>query len=389
MSISPAPTRQPKVRALSVRGLQFAMPAGKSYGNSRAMGFTPRSNIIELETDEGVTGIGEAAGSPLVVREYLKMLAPYFIGRSVFDFDAIATHLSNKLYHSGVQNAVTGCMAGINVALYDAIGKTFNVRVCDLLGGCVSTRLPVYASTGYFSDDPDNRYEDMLAKVKRTGKFLGAKIKIGRGVKSDLERVLMARAILGDDLLLIVDMNGSYTPDVALESIRAMAPHNIHWAEEPIPPHDLRGYAELRLRAPVPLSAGEAHYTAREFKNLIDHRCVDILQPSIPYTGGLGEAKRIAFLAQVNNLRLAPHVWGSAIGLAVGCQFGASLAHGPHTDHAPYPSFLEYDVGADNPLRDHMLVEPIKLEDSHVLLPEGPGLGVAIDWDAMEQYRVC
>lgn len=382
------PTRQPRIRAIGMKGYQYIPPAGKSYGNSRAMGFAPRSSIIEVETDEGVVGIGEGAGAPAVVREYLKMLTPHFVGRTIFEFDAIAAWLGNKLYHSGVQNAITGALAGINVALYDAIGKTFNVRVCDLLGGCVTSRMPVYASTGYFSDDPENTYEDMIRKTAGMG-FLGAKIKIGRGVKSDVERAALARELLGPDALLIVDMNGSYTADVALESINAMAPLGLHWVEEPIPPTDLRGYAELRLRAPAPLAAGEAHYTAREFKNLIDQRCIDILQPSIPYTGGLSEAKRIAFLAQLHNLRLAPHVWGSGIGMAVACQFGASLAHGPHTDHPPHPAFLEYDVGAANPLRDVMLTEPIRLEASHVLLPEGPGLGVAIAWDAIEAYRVA
>ena len=254
MTVPPSPTRRPTIRAIRMRGYQYTPPAGKSYGNSRAMGFAPRSSIIEVETDEGVIGVGEAAGAPGVVREYLKTLSPNFIGRSIFDFDAIAAWLYNKLYHSGVQNAITGTLAGINVALFDAIGKTFGVRVCDLIGGCVTTRLPVYASTGYFSDDPDNTYEDMIRKVAGMG-FLGAKIKIGRGVKSDVERTALARDLLGPDALVIVDMNGSYTPDVALESINAMTPYGLHWVEEPIPPTDLRGYAELRLRVSAPLAA--------------------------------------------------------------------------------------------------------------------------------------
>jgi len=378
----------PVIKSLNVAGYQYVLPPEQSYGNARAMGFAPRSSIIEVETDEGVTGVGEAAGSPAVVREYLKMVAPYFIGRSVYDFTQIQAYVYNRMYHSGVQNALTGCLAGIDVALLDAAGKTLGLRVCDLLGGCSATRLPVYASTGYFSDDPDNSFENMLQKACK-GNFLGAKIKIGRGARSDLERVNIAREILGEDILLIVDMNGAYTVDVALESIRQMAPRNIHWVEEPLPPWDLRGYAELRERSPVPLSAGEAHYTAQEFSRLIEQRCIDILQPSIPYTGGLREAQRIAFLAQLHNLRVAPHVWGSAIGLAVACHYGASMPPWPHTDHPARPSFLEFDVGADNPLRDRMLKTPIRLEHSHVLLPDGPGLGIEIDRDAIEEYRVC
>ena len=372
--------RIPRVRSITMFGLQYTPPPGTSYGNARAMGFAPRSSIVQVETDEGVVGIGEAAGNPLIVREHLKTLAPYFVGRSIFDFPLVQSFVMNRMYHDGVQNELTGALSGIDVALLDAQGRTLGVRVCDLLGGCGATRFPVYASTGYFSDDPDNRFEDMLAKAARLG-FLGAKIKIGRGPKSDLQRVGIAREILGRDLLLIVDINAAYTADVALESIRAMAPHGLHWVEEPLPPWDLRGYAELR--------AGEAHYTAREFAQLIEHRCVDIVQPSITYTGGLHEVSRIAFLARLNNLRVAPHVWGSALGMATACHFAASMPGAPHTDHPAHPSFLEFDIGAANPLRDRMLSTPIAMSDSHVELPLGPGLGVEIDRDAMEQYRIC
>ncbi len=378
----------PKIKSITMSGYQYGPLPGKSYGNARAMGFAPRSSVVEVQTDEGIVGYGEASGSPAIAKEYLKTLAPLFIGRSVYDFEQVQSFVFNKMYHSGVQNGLTGALAGIDVALIDAIGKTLGLRACDLIGGCGATRLPVYASTGYFSDDPENSYEDMLRKVAGM-KFLGAKIKIGRGIKSDVERTRMAREILGPDVLLIVDMNGAYTGDVALASINAMAHLDIHWVEEPLPPWDLRAYTELRSRSPVPLSAGEAHYTAREFKALIDNRCIDILQPSIPYCGGLTEARRIAFLAQASNLRIAPHVWGSALGLAVGCHFGAALPGWPHTDHPAFPSFLEYDVGASNPLRDDMLVTPIRMEDSHVHLPEGPGLGVEIDRDAIEKYRFC
>ena len=102
----------------------------------------------------------------------------------------------------------------------------------------------------------------------------------------------------GPDKLLLVDINGAYTPDVALECARAIEPFGIHWIEEPLPPGDLRGYAELRARSPIPIAAGEAHHTVRDFQALIDGRCIDIVQPSIPGVGGLTEAKRIATLAQ-------------------------------------------------------------------------------------------
>ena len=249
-----------------------------------------------MPTSDGATGVGEAFGNPFVTREYFNMIEPFFIGKSVFDFEHIEARIRNAMYHLGVGNQLTSCLAAINVALFDAIARGFGVRVCDLIGGCARTRIPAYASTGFFSDDPNRQLGHML-KEAADHPYAGAKIKIGRGIANDVERVRQARAALGKDKLLLVDINGAYTPDLALECARAIEPFGIHWIEEPLPPGDLRGYAELRARSPIPLAAGEAHHTIRDFKALIDRRCIDIVQPSIPGVGGLTEAMRVGAIA--------------------------------------------------------------------------------------------
>jgi D-galactarolactone cycloisomerase len=126
----------------------------------------------------------------------------------------------------------------------------------------------------------------------------------------------------------------------------------------------------------------------RDFKALIDGRCIDIVQPSIPGVGGLTEAKRIAILAQASNLRVTPHAWGGAIGLATALHFIAALPNTPHTDHPPVPLMLEYDM-SDNALRTRLLKTPLQLEAGHVLLPEGPGLGIELEREAIAKYRIC
>ncbi|QQS12397.1 MAG: mandelate racemase/muconate lactonizing enzyme family protein [Rhodospirillales bacterium] len=377
----------PTIRRLSFTGLEFVLPPEKAYGMSRGGGHRRPGGLVEVETSDGVVGIGEAFGNPLVGRDYFAMVEPFFAGRSVFDFDHVEAELRNRLYHLGVQNQLTACLAGINTALFDAIGRTFGVRVCDLLGGCRAERLPVYASTGFFSKDPENQLEHQMERV-RAHPYLGAKIKIGRGARDDAARVKLARGMLGPDALLIVDVNGNYTVDLALESMRAIEPYGIHWVEEPLPPSDIRGYAELRARAPLPIAAGEALYATRDFKLLIDARGVDIVQPSIPATGGLTEAKRIAFLAQSSNLRVSPHVWGGAVGLAAALHFVAALPVSPHTDNPPYPVLVEYDMSR-NALREELALNPPRLEDGHLVLPSGPGLGVELDRAAVDRYRVC
>jgi D-galactarolactone cycloisomerase len=377
----------PLIQRLSFIGLEYAFAPEKAYGMSRGGGFRRQGGVIEVETDAGVRGIGEVFGNPFVSREYFRMLEPMFVGKSVFDFDHVEARVRNAMYHLGVGNQLTACLAGINVALHDAIARGFGVRVCDLIGGCGTTRIPAYASTGFFSDDPDRQLGHMLAEAA-DHPFAGAKIKIGRGIKSDLERVRQARAALGPDKLLIVDINGAYTADVALECARAIEPFAIHWIEEPLPPGDFTGYAELRARSPISIAAGEAHHTMRDFRALIEGRCIDIVQPSIPATGGLTEAKRIATLASAAHLRVAPHVWGGAVGLATACHFIASMPASPHTDHPPHPVMLEYDM-SDNRLRTELLKTPLRLEAGHVLLPDGPGLGIELDPAAVERYRVC
>jgi D-galactarolactone cycloisomerase len=377
----------PKIARLSFIGLEYTFAPQKAYGMSRGGGNRRQGGLVEIETDQGVRGIGEAFGNPHVTREYFRMIEPMFVGRSVFDFEHVEARIRNSMYHLGVGNQLTSALAAINVALFDAIARGFGVRVCDLIGGCARTRIPAYASTGFFSADPDRQLEHMLAEAA-AHPYAGAKIKIGRGIRSDVARVERAREVLGPDKLLLVDINGAYTSDVALECARAIEPYGIHWIEEPLPPGDLRGYAELRARSPIPLAAGEAHHTVRDFKALIDGRCIDIVQPSVPGVGGLTEARRIAILAQAANLRVAPHVWGGAVGLATACHFIAALPDTPHTEHPPHPLMLEYDM-SDNELRTRLLKQPLKLEAGHVLLPDGPGLGIELDPAAVERYRVC
>ena len=375
------------IRRLTFIGLEYSFAPAKAYGMSRGGGNRRQGGLVEVETDAGIKGIGEAFGNPLVTREYFRMVEPFFTGRSIFDFDHVEARIRNSMYHLGVGNQLTSCLAAINVALYDAMARGFGVRVCDLIGGCGTTRIPAYASTGFFSDDPDRQLSHMLDEAAGHP-YAGAKIKIGRGIGSDVDRVRQAREALGPDKLLIVDINGAYTPDVALECARALQPYDIHWIEEPLPPGDLRGYDELRARSPIPIAAGEAHHTVRDFRALIDGRCIDIVQPSISGTGGLGEARRIDTLAQAANLRVAPHVWGGAVGLATACHFIASLPATPHTAHPPWPQMLEYDM-SDNALRTELLRTPLTLEAGHVLLPDGPGLGIELDPAAVERYRVC
>jgi len=213
------------------------------------------------------------------------------------------------------------------------------------------------------------------------------KIKIGIGSASDAERVAAARTVLGEEVDLIVDANGNYTVDEALESMRRIADHRIFWYEEPLPPQDFDGYAELRRKASMPIATGEALYTAWDFKRLLELRGVDVVQPDLTLCGGIRAGREVALLARLCHVRLSPHVWGGAVGLAAACHFVASIPDYPHSRNVVEPTLIEYEIG-ENPLREEIVCEPLRLADGALALPDRPGLGVELDPAAVRRYRI-
>jgi D-galactarolactone cycloisomerase len=376
----------PKIARIEIASLEYVLEKGKGYGNARGVNNRRNCSLITLTTDDGVVGVGDAAGPLGVIREYIKLLAPSFIGRSLYDFNVVAAEIRNRLYHFGVQGHFVAALGGIDIAAHDAIGKTQGVPVHDLLGGRNPKPLACYATTGYFTDDPKIGIEAQLSALPK-GMFVGVKIKIGAGIASDVRRVRESRDTIGDDMLLMVDYNGNYTVDVALESMRQIEKYNIQWCEEPLPPYDVAGYAELRERAPIRLSAGEAHSGTHEYKRMIDARAVDIVQPALTGGGGFAEMKTVVQLAAMNNLRVSLPCWGSAIALNAAIHFAASLPAWPHTENPPYPMLVEYDVG-DNPLRDQLVRKPIKPANGALPIPDGPGLAIELNPDVVARYTI-
>jgi len=375
-----------RIQDIRLIPLVYQMPAHKAYGMARNLMAMRTSCLVELTTDDGVVGIGEAWGPAKATAGYLDLIKDAFVGRELYDREAILSDLLCRYYHLGWQNQMLAGISGINIAIYDALGKTLGVPVCKLLGGRLRERIPAYASDGYFSRDPDNQLDTQLERIADQG-FPAAKFKIGLGPKSDAERVALARRILGDDMLLLVDVNGNYTVDVALDSMRRIAPYDVHFYEEPLPPQDFEGYRILTSRAPIPVATGEALYTIWDFTRMIAPRAVDVVQPDLTLCGGLDQAKAISILCQAHNLRFSPHVWGGAVSVAAAVHLLAALPDYPHSDNPPYPRLLEYDVAA-NPLRDELLTEPLRAIEGHVPVPDKPGLGIELDPEAIRRYRV-
>ena len=373
-----------RIREIEVVPVEYTVAT--PYGSARGLVPKRQAGLIRLRTDDGIEGIGEAWGPPAVTRAYLDVVAPRFLGAPLFSHRGIAQQVLAGLYHFGSAGGLVALLGGIDIAAHDAIGKRLGVSVAELLGGRLREQVPVYGSGGYFTAEADQakalarQIEHATADGHRAHK-----IKIGRDARQDAERCALARRIIGPDALLTVDGNGNMTAEGALESMRRIAGHDIHWYEEPVAPQDWAGYAQLRDRAPIAVAAGEAHYGLFEHRRLIDGRLAAVLQPDLTLCGGLGVGGVVAALVSAEHLRLSPHCWGSGVGLAAALQLMAALPAYPAAEHVPLPALLEYDTG-DNGLRDGVLREPLRYAAGMLDVPRGPGLGIALDEAALRRF---
>lgn len=375
-----------KIRSIDFIALSAPLDAGKAYGMSKALSTGRQSTLVRMTLADGTIGHGEAWGMPAVNKAYAPLLKGYLEGTDVFDCEHAFSRILARHYHFGVQNGMLWGISGIDIAAKDAIGRLIGQPVCRLIGGRRLERVPIYASGGYMTETPRADFRPQIEAMAASG-HQAVKIKIGLGPGSDVERAGIARDILGDDVELLLDINSNYTFDTATEAFERLAPYRPGWIEEPLSPQDIDGYARLRARAKLPIATGEALYTVFDFKQLVDRGGVDVLQPDLTLCGGFWQGRKIAELAHANHLRVSPHVWGGGVGLAAALHYISALSASPHADNIPKPVLLEYDLGT-NPLRTELLRQPILARDGFVAVPQGPGLGIEIDEDALARYAV-
>ncbi len=373
-----------KIKALSFIALTATLADGKAYGMSKAIASGRQSTLVRLTLEDGTEGFGEAWGMPAVNAAYEPFLANYLVGTDVFAIEHAFGHILARHYHFGLQNQMMTAISGIDIAAKDAIGKVLGLPVSQLIGGRRLDKVPIYASGGYLTATPEADFAPQIERMAEA-RYPAVKIKIGVSPDSDEARAGKAREILGPDVELLVDINTNYTLDTARASIERLEAYNVGWVEEPLAPTDVAGLARLNQLTSVPIATGEALYTVFDFKRLTDAGAADVLQPDLTLCGGFWQGRKIAELAHANHVRLSPHVWGGAIGLAAALHYIAALPVYPHSDNIPAPVLLEYDLG-ENPLRADLLKEPLLPVDGFVRVPDGPGLGVEIDFDAMERY---
>lgn len=346
---------------------------------------TPRqgqfSTVVRIGTDEGVEGIGEAFGLPaseITATIVAKHLGPLLIGRDPRD-TTVLWELAYGAQRGGGHTAgfLLEALAGVDVALWDIKGKALGLPIYQLLGGAFQDRVPVYASPVPFMPTPEESAHAASALV--AWGFSGIKLKVGRGVEADTAHVAAVRQAIGPGIDLMLDLNCAYDARTAITLARQVQPYHIFWLEEPVPPEDLDGLTQVHRRAEVPVVAGESVHTSFGMRELLLRGAVDALQPNVAKAGGITECVRIGELARVFNVKIAPHGVGSGLAIAAALHWCAAL-----------PNLLAYECNRFfNPLREAVIKEHLDLRDSYLTVPNGPGLGVSLDEEAIEAYVVA
>jgi D-galactarolactone cycloisomerase len=370
---------------------QLVVAVDEPFTSSRGWYYkTKGALVVEIQTDEGIVGWGDCYGPAAVNRSIVEtLLKPSVIGRDPFDVEVLWEELYNKVKDYGLTGMTISAISGIDIALWDIIGKSVGKPIHKLIGGAFRSEIEAYA-TGLYFKDMARLNEEAVEEAKRYKDqgFKAVKMKIGLGsIKKDLDRVGAVRDAIGPEVLLMVDANHCFNVPQAINIGRELEKLDVHWFEEPISPEDLEGYVEVTRRLDMAVAGGENEFTKFSFKAILEARAMDIVQPDVCAAGGITECKKIAALAQAYGIQCVPHAWGTAIGLAATMHFLASLPFTPPCLF-PSPPMLEYEQ-TFNPFRDELSSAKLTHEGGRVRVPTGPGLGIDINREVLQRYKVA
>lgn len=338
--------------------------------------------LVEVRTADGILGYGECLGR-FGARAYAELInevfAPRLLGQSAFDIRRLWQQMRASLT-GRAGGMLLEAIAGVDIALWDVVGKALGQPVHRLLGGMGRTQVDCYASSvNWASLDV---MEAQALHVVSLG-FQAIKIKLGQPVAQAIAAATRLREVVPPHVRLSVDANWAYSLDDAVAVGHALHRLGYWFFEEPIVPEDVAGYAQLRRAVSVPLAAGESDYTVAHAGELLRERLVAIIQPDVARAGGISETRDIATLAHAFHVGYAPHVgWSGAVCVAASLQLAAAM-----------PAFVSFEcMFIANPLRDELATQRVgaaqDLVDGRLAVPQGPGLGIDIDWDAVQRYRI-
>jgi D-galactarolactone cycloisomerase len=334
------------------------------------------ATLVQIETDEGITGIGSCSGNGELIEVIIdKVLTPLLIGMDPTEIDAIWDKAYFRGGHKefGTRGVGVVTMSGIDIALWDILGKVRGVPLHNLLGGKVREKVPVYA-TALYPEEPSKVAKRARGFAEQG--FHGVKIKVGFDLDQDIRIVRAVRQELGKDFVVMTDANQGYTLDVALKATDAFADCGAYWLEEPLFVEDIEGHAILRERGKTPVAVGENLNMCYAFENFIVRGAVDFIQPDVARAGGITEIRKITGMAAKHKVPVSFHTWGDGVALAASVHLAAALQECIVME-------LDYTY---NSLREELLREPVKFENGYLIPLEKPGLGVELDQQALQKF---
>lgn len=342
--------------------------------------------IIRVHTDEGVVGIGEVHTAPLVARAIIdapvsQMTVQGFrqllVGRDPRRINELWHLMYDHSTTYGRRGVVINVLSGIDIALWDILGKSLHASIAQLLGGAMRDWLPAYASD--LTPDTMDAIVALALRHQESG-FKAMKFGwggLGSDVRQDARWVGAVRDAVGPKVDIMLDMGSPAPFEQALWLARALADHGVYFLEEPLSPDDFDGFRHLVAASPTPIATGEKETTRFGFRDLMERGELRIIQPDIARVGGITEILRIAAIAEVRNVRVMPHCWASDILVSATAQFLATQKTAP---------YLEFNV-MGNPLRTTLLTQPIRPKEGRVKIPDGPGLGIELNEETLQRYR--
>ena len=387
------------MKIAAIRTTPVACTVDPPYASAAGVQSRRGALLVEIETDSGIVGIGEAGlGGGATEAVIGKVLMPLLIGEDPLLIEALWQKMFARTRQFGRRGVVLHAISGLDIALWDIAGKAAQMPLYRLLGGA-RDRVEAYASGGFYQEGKSAAGLAREAADYRARGFKGMKMKVGRnpstqthlrellGQKAfcevdpaeDIRRVAAVREALGPDLKLMVDANCAWSPAMAIEVGRAMEPYNLYWIEEPVATDDIEGSVEVARALATPIAGYETENGLYGFRELIGRGAVDIVQLDLAWSGGFSECRRIAAYAGAHHRMVAPHAFAGAVLLMASLHFAAAIPNG---------LALEWDQNP-NAIRDELLTSEIRLEaDGTVRPPERPGLGIELDRAAVERYRI-
>ena len=357
------------------------------------------SHIVEIETDEGISGWGECFGPGNIAFANKgiveKVIQPMVLGMQALDRDVIWHKVYNLMRDHGQKGMPLQALSGVDIALWDLAGKAANLPLYKMIGGAHRDKVEVYGYGMMLRPENINslisRFKEESAEIKEMG-FKALKMKVGVGPKDDIKLIEAVREGIGDNFRFMVDANHGYTTHDALYVGRAMEEFSPYWFEEPVAPEDLDGYRELRAALKVNISGGEAEFNRWGWRKLLESRGLDIAQPEVCALGGISEYLRVLALCHSHFTPVVNHVWGSAIAVAVNLHLLAAMPPLPG-GLFPWEPMLEFDTTHNHFIDDLLTVSldiknQVKNNNGTVSLPNGPGLGVTPQRDFLDKFRI-